>query len=95
MSEPSSSFVPAVGRAVHYRSLGSADGKYRPLCRAATITETFTSPLRVSLAVLSPTGLFFDQSVARGDSLEPGTWHVPGHNGRCDRSVQHPALMGE
>lgn len=30
---------PSVGRDVHYVSRGSADGVYKPVCRAAKITE--------------------------------------------------------
>jgi hypothetical protein len=73
---------PSVGRTVHYVSRGSADGKYPSLCRAAVVTEVLTGNL-VSLAVLNPSGLFFDQNVRRSepvdrdDEREPGTWHEP------------------
>ena len=61
--------IPAIGRIVHYVSLGSADGRFPSLCRAATVTEvlelepdSFLEPgdcPRVGLAVTNPTGLFF------------------------------------
>lgn len=66
---------PTVGRAVHYVSRGSADGRYKSECRAATITavgEGF-----VSLCVMNPMGLFFDEVVPEGKADEGGTWHWP------------------
>lgn len=49
---------PSVGRTVHYVARGSADGKFPPVCRAATVTEVDDTG-RVGLMVANPTGLFF------------------------------------
>jgi hypothetical protein len=78
--------TPSVGRIVHYVSRGSADGKFPSVCRAAVITETYgarpTSGVHmVGLAVLNPTGMFFDASIpyapANDEGLQGGTWHWP------------------
>lgn len=83
---------PSVGRIVHYVSLGTPvreDGTqaYPSLCRAAIITEVSEHPDAdgsVGLAVLNPTGQFFDRNVphaedkAAGTATHPGgTWHWP------------------
>lgn len=68
-----------VGRAVHYFSRGSADGEFKPKCRAAIVTETHAGSL-VSLCVLNPQGMFYDQHVEWSpammmDGPAPGSWH--------------------
>lgn len=84
---------PSVGRIVHYLSRGSADGALPPACRAAIITEVceIDVPVNlpreqlenipvepVSLAVLNPAGLFFDEFIEHdADATRPGTWHWP------------------
>lgn len=75
---------PTVGRIVHYRSRGSADGVFEPECRAAVVTETGPDN-RAGLCVMNPTGLYFCQDVAYaptpglagGDEPAGGTWHWP------------------
>lgn len=75
--------TPSIGRVVHYQSLGSKDGKYKPEPRAAHITEVLETPedgygrTRVSVAVLNPTGLFFAQDVALVDEPTPGAVNWP------------------
>lgn len=76
---------PTIGRIVHYQSRGSSDGRFTPEPRAAIIT--FVHPVEdgedlegtpfVSLAVLNPTGLFFDQFVAFSEEPLPGCWSWP------------------
>jgi hypothetical protein len=78
----------AVGRTVHYCSHGSPvlpDGSqhYKPECRAAIITALSqdadsgeTGP-KVSLAVLNPTGLFFQENLGHSDDHTGGSWHWP------------------
>jgi hypothetical protein len=73
---------------VHYVSHGSPDGRYRSVCRAALVTEV-TGPGAlveggalvqglVSVAVLNPSGLFFDQGLEQSeDEHVGGTWHWP------------------
>jgi hypothetical protein len=94
--------LPSVGRIVHYVSYGTPGGEFTPECRAAIITAVeppeqhgpladMNAAARVSLAVLNPTGTFFNQGCvhheAEGDGQqEPGggalnhpggTWHWP------------------
>lgn len=87
MSTAAAPQVPSVGRIVHYRSRGSADGVFREQCRAAVITDglegTRAAGFAVALAVLNPTGLFFDQFIEHDETLAPGTWHWPGRDGDC------------
>lgn len=79
--------VPSVGRVVHYRSRGSADGIFQPACRAAIVTEVGEDG-HVGLCVQNPDGLFFlplsrDGGAAwtvtpePGQDVEGGTWHWP------------------
>jgi len=97
---------PATGRSVHYVSYGTPAGEYDRECRAAVITEVpdmgaipigpeTVSPEVIGLAVINPTGMFFNRSVpydaghvadyAGGTSLcggldyRGGTWHWPEH----------------
>ncbi len=73
--------LPSVGRVVHYRSRGSADGRFAPECRAAIITEVGPvsgAVASASLCVLNPSGMFFDQDVPQSEVvLDGGTWHWP------------------
>lgn len=68
--------TPSVGRIVHYVARGSADGRFPSACRAAVVTEVGTGEV-VSLAVLNPTGVFFDEHIAYGEDNTGGTWHWP------------------
>lgn len=78
---------PSVGRIVHYVSHGTPpreDGTqaYTSQCRAAIITEvsgegTEHGPC-VGLAVLNPTGMFFNPRVCQDEQGHTGgTWHWP------------------
>ena len=59
----------------------AAGGKYLPAPRAATVTAVPDSidGMTVSLAVLNPTGLFFDVEVPHAPNDEPmaGHWNWP------------------
>lgn len=73
---------PSVGRVVHYVSYGTPGGEFKSECRAAVVTEVTEHPDAdgtVGLAVLNPTGMFFNRGVPRdeGDSPAGGTWHWP------------------
>jgi hypothetical protein len=80
---------PSVGRIVHYVSHGSPvreDGTqaYTPQCRAAIVTAISKDPEIVSLAVLNPSGMFFNEAVGHFEPEDPadirhagGTWHWP------------------
>lgn len=75
--------VPSVGRIVHYQSYGTAGGEFQPQCRAAIITEVegpapADANVYVGLAVLNPSGLFFDQHIPQDENgKRGGTWHWP------------------
>lgn len=72
---------PSVGRIVHYYSYGTPGGEYKPECRAAIVTAIHgpdASGEVISLAVMNPTGMFFNQRVQEGDpGHSAGTWHWP------------------
>lgn len=85
---------PSIGRVVHYHSYGTPGGEYAPEPRAAIVTAVgevpqdytdpegglheFTEP-DVSLAVLNPTGMFFNQDVPYAGEPTPGHWSWPPH----------------
>lgn len=66
---------PTVGRIVHYTARGSADGVFGSVCRAAVIAEVL-SDTEVSIVVLNPAGIFFDDA-PYDPSNTPGSWHWP------------------
>lgn len=71
---------PTVGRTVHYVSYGTPGGEYSSECRAAIITEVSkVSPSdTVGLAVINPTGAFFNRTVFQDEGEKRGgTWHWP------------------
>lgn len=90
---------PTVGHAVHYVSYGTPGGEYESECRAAIITETGADDglpehlmPGVGLAVLNPTGMFFNRGVRHDEGTptaipaahqcgsrfyRPGSWHWP------------------
>jgi hypothetical protein len=80
---------PSVGRVVHYVSYGTPGGEYTSQCRAAIVTDVELSEgdgslanmngeERVSLAVLNPTGMFFNAGCRHSEGAKSGgTWHWP------------------
>jgi hypothetical protein len=86
---------PSVGRIVHYVSYGTPGGEYTSECRAAVITEIYENVDAtehthcVGLAILNPTGMFFNPSVSYDEPHDRatisggrllhkgGTWHWP------------------
>jgi hypothetical protein len=74
---------PSVGRIVHYVSYGTPGGEYDSTCRAAIIAglpdPEYTDSLveLTDLAVLNPTGLFFNRCRHDEDAKSGGTWHWP------------------
>lgn len=74
---------PSIGRVVHYVSHGTPGGEYGKECRAAIITElTGDTPDQVGLAVLNPTGFFFNRSIPYHDGAEtPGDPNCTGLHG--------------
>lgn len=68
--------APTVGRIVHYVSYGTPSGEYGKECRAAVVTAVEEGSI-VSLCVMNPTGLFFNQHVLLDLGCCGGTWHWP------------------
>jgi hypothetical protein len=68
--------IPTIGRIVHYHSYGTPGGEYLSEPRAAIVTATSTEGV-VSLAVLNPTGLFFNEDVPFAEEPRPGHWSWP------------------
>jgi hypothetical protein len=74
---------PSIGRVVHYVSFGTPGGEFLPEHRAAIVTAVDPSnPEIVDLAVLNPTGMFFNRGVVHrdpsiGGGNPGGTWHWP------------------
>lgn len=76
---------PSVGRVVHYVSYGTPGGEYQSECRAAVVTELTDAavheetgvPQPLGLAVLNPTGMFFNRHVEHDEAKAGGTWHWP------------------
>lgn len=71
--------IPSVGRIVHYQSYGTPGGEYLPEARAAVVTTTHPEMpgMDVGLAVLNPTGMFFNQLVPFAEEPTPGHWNWP------------------
>lgn len=73
---------PTVGRIVHYTSHGTPGGEYLPEQRAAVVTQvhplaTNSTAYAVGLAVLNPTGMFFNEFVQYAETPTPGCWSWP------------------
>jgi hypothetical protein len=73
---------PTVGRTVHYQSYGSPGGEYKSLPRAAIITQTqaenpLLSETIVGLAILNPTGMYFNEKTPYAEVPTPGHWSWP------------------
>ena len=67
--------IPSVGRVVHYQSYGTPGGEYLPEPRAAVITSVTED--KVGLAILNPTGMFFNENVPHAEEPTPGHWNWP------------------
>ena len=79
--------TPNVGRIVHYLAYGTPGGEYPAgVPRAAVITEVDepgNPESTVGLAVLNPTGMFFNRKVAYGTT--PGCWIWPQYTASVTR----------
>ena len=68
---------PYLGEGVHYVAYGTPGGEFPArACRAAIVTDTRagTDGRQVAVAVLNPTGLFFN-TVPHDENRSPGTVH--------------------
>jgi len=79
-----------IGDIVHYVSYGTPGGEYKSCCRAAIVTEIGPEE-EVILAVINPTGLFFNKCQHKEppdyllttlvtSKYEPGSWHYKHEN---------------
>lgn len=66
--------TPTVGRIVHYKTRGSADGTFKPTVFASIITEVCDRDC-VSLVTFGPNGIRFEGHVNRGYGA--GEWNWP------------------
>ncbi|MFD5599876.1 hypothetical protein ACFWHR_07440 [Leucobacter sp. NPDC058333] len=76
------SLQPTVGCIVHDHSYGTPGGEHKPEPRAAIVTavNTYDETSTVSLAVMNPTGMFFNEHVAYSDASKLGHWSWPPRN---------------
>lgn len=74
--------MASVGFVVHYVSYGTPGGEYPSKCRAAIITDIVKGTAEhddyISLCVLNPTGMFFNERVEEDALKSGGTWHWKG-----------------
>jgi hypothetical protein len=68
---------PSVGRIVHYHSYGTPGGEFKPLPRAAIITQVVSDDGTVGLCAVNPTGLFFHERCPYSELPRPGHWSWP------------------
>jgi hypothetical protein len=68
---------PTVGRIVHYQAYGTPGGEYPSVPRAAVVTQVGGEDNAVGLAILNPTGMFFNASVPYSEEPKPGHWSWP------------------
>lgn len=71
---------PSVGRVVHYHSYGTPGGEFKPLPRAAIVTEVDepeNDASAIGVCILNPTGIFFHQHLPYSEEPKPGTWSWP------------------
>lgn len=72
--------MPTVGRIVHYQAFGTPGGEYKSVPRAAVITQVSVpgnAESDVGLAILNPTGMFFNPVIQYSKDLKPGCWSWP------------------
>lgn len=100
MSDPNDLTRPHVGDPVHYVSYGTPGGEYTAQCRAAIIAgvpgpddlDSRDEDVPLDLAVLNPSGLFFNRckhdpgldlsgAIAKPTPHRGGTWHWAGQGG--------------
>ena len=70
---------PSVARIVHYQSYGTPKGEYKsePIAAVITTVKEYDENKKVGLAILNPTGMFFNPSVPFAEVPTPGHWNWP------------------
>lgn len=67
---------PSVGRVVHYQAFGTPGGEYKSVPRAAVVTQVGENGA-VGLAILNPTGMFFNPEIQFSEEPKAGCWNWP------------------
>lgn len=67
---------PTVGRTVHYQAYGTPGGEYPSVPRAAIVTQVLDGD-KVGLAIMNPTGMFFNPEIPYSETPKPGFWSWP------------------
>ena len=69
--------TPSIGRIVHYRRPGSADGKHKAETSPAIITEVYSND-DCQLTIFNPNGMYMARIPYAGDGhIKPSHWHWP------------------
>jgi hypothetical protein len=66
---------PTVGRIVHYKTRGSADGVFPPTAFAAIVTQVHEGSMYADLVTFGPSGMRFETNVEYGN--DAGQWAWP------------------
>lgn len=83
---------PSIGRIVHYVSYGTPGGEYGKECRAAIVTEVpADGSSSVGLAVLNPTGMFFNVAPYHDGAEVPGDPNCPDRAHHADGPLRYCA----
>jgi hypothetical protein len=74
--------IPTVGRIVHYQAYGTPGGEYLSVPRAAIVTVVHSDPDgkltgEVGLAIMNPTGMFFNPHIQYSATPKAGCWSWP------------------
>jgi len=68
--------IPKISEPVLYQAYGTPGGEYKSVPRAAIVTQVGENGV-VGLAILNPTGIFFNVAVPYGEIPTPGHWNYP------------------
>lgn len=77
---------PTVGRIVYYKSYGTPNGEFKPEDRAAIITGVVDKET-IHLAIMNPTGMFFNLNVKQGEKGGQWDW-MPYQKGQANKTEQ-------
>ncbi len=90
---------PTVGRIVHYQAYGTPGGEYPCIERAAVVTQVDIpneDPMTVGLAILNPTGMFFNPAIKFSEEPKPGCWSwMPFQKAQQQESITKPDTKGQ
>lgn len=78
--------TPIVGSIVHYQAYGTPNGEYPSVERAAIVTQVLNKDIpdghvpNLGLAIMNPTGMFFNPNIPYSEIPKPGHWNYPTTN---------------